>query len=216
MEVSHSTHSDNLDISLTSIFHNVIFFAFVTVLFCTPVCRYGLSMLPYLPCYECSNFYLFSPFLCHSLPLSLYLYLSLSIYLPLFFSLSIPTLSLYFSSYTLTLFLHMWTLSLLLSSAHTHMNILSIYPSIYLSTCFSHSQKHFSRSLSLSSQVMYDPVSGPCLVEVGSRCHGGEGTWLPVVEECIGYSQLDATLSCYLRPDRYVRSHHTFVCGERY
>eukprot|EP00596_Hydrurales_sp_CCMP1899_P000255 CAMPEP_0119051766 /NCGR_PEP_ID=MMETSP1177-20130426/73276_1 /TAXON_ID=2985 /ORGANISM="Ochromonas sp, Strain CCMP1899" /LENGTH=963 /DNA_ID=CAMNT_0007031083 /DNA_START=116 /DNA_END=3007 /DNA_ORIENTATION=- len=52
-------------------------------------------------------------------------------------------------------------------------------------------------------EVMYDPVSGPCLVEVGSRCHGGEGTWLPVVEECIGYSQLDATLSCYIRPDRF-------------
>ena len=53
-------------------------------------------------------------------------------------------------------------------------------------------------------EVMYDPISGPCLVEVGSRCHGGEGTWLPVVEECLGYSQLDATLSCYLRPDRFV------------
>lgn len=46
-------------------------------------------------------------------------------------------------------------------------------------------------------------ADGPCLVEVGSRCHGGEGTWLPVVQECIGYSQLDATLNCYLRPDRF-------------
>ena len=44
---------------------------------------------------------------------------------------------------------------------------------------------------------------GPCLVEVGSRCHGGEGTWLPVVKDCIGYSQLDATLNCYLRPDGF-------------
>lgn len=44
---------------------------------------------------------------------------------------------------------------------------------------------------------------GPCLVEVGSRCHGGEGTWLPVVQECIGYSQLDATLNAYLRPDSF-------------
>jgi biotin carboxylase len=26
----------------------------------------------------------------------------------------------------------------------------------------------------------------PCLVEVGTRCHGGEATWLPVVMECIG------------------------------
>lgn len=28
----------------------------------------------------------------------------------------------------------------------------------------------------------------PCLVEVGARCHGGEGTWLPVIQECVGYS----------------------------
>jgi biotin carboxylase len=33
-------------------------------------------------------------------------------------------------------------------------------------------------------------VGGPCLVEVGARCHGGEGQWLPVAEECIGYSQV--------------------------
>jgi hypothetical protein len=35
---------------------------------------------------------------------------------------------------------------------------------------------------------------GPCLVEVGSRCHGGEGTWVPVAMECVGYSQVDAAL----------------------
>lgn len=46
----------------------------------------------------------------------------------------------------------------------------------------------------------------PCLVEVGARCHGGEATWLPVAMECIGYSQLDCTLNCYLRPDRFVLS----------
>jgi len=51
-------------------------------------------------------------------------------------------------------------------------------------------------------EIMYC-ADGPCLVEVGSRCHGGEATWLPVVKECIGYSQLDATLSCYLRPDAF-------------
>ena len=45
---------------------------------------------------------------------------------------------------------------------------------------------------------------GPCLVEVGSRCHGGEGTWLPVAKECIGYTQVEATLNCYLRPELYV------------
>lgn len=60
----------------------------------------------------------------------------------------------------------------------------------------------------------------PCLVEVGSRCHGGEGTWIPIVNECIGYNQvipllssappnnnyfkqIDAALSLYLRPDNF-------------
>ena len=46
-------------------------------------------------------------------------------------------------------------------------------------------------------------ADGPCLVEVGSRCHGGEGSWFPVAQECIGYTQVDVTLSCYLRPDRF-------------
>mmetsp|Transcript_37218 Transcript_37218/g.37900 ORF Transcript_37218/g.37900 Transcript_37218/m.37900 type:complete len:506 (-) Transcript_37218:227-1744(-) len=51
-------------------------------------------------------------------------------------------------------------------------------------------------------EVMYTPT-GPCLVEVGSRCHGGEASWLPVVTECLGYSQLEATLAAYIRPDRF-------------
>src|SRR3546814_2571579 len=38
---------------------------------------------------------------------------------------------------------------------------------------------------------------GPCLVEVGARCHGGEATWLNVVNECVGYNQLEATMDCY-------------------
>jgi hypothetical protein len=50
-----------------------------------------------------------------------------------------------------------------------------------------------------NGQVFYQP----CLVEVGSRCHGGEGTWLSVVNECIGYNQVETTLNCYLRPDRF-------------
>ena len=39
--------------------------------------------------------------------------------------------------------------------------------------------------------------SGPCLVEVGSRCHGGEGSWVPVADEVVGYNQVGATLACY-------------------
>ena len=45
--------------------------------------------------------------------------------------------------------------------------------------------------------------SGPCLVEVGSRCHGGEGTWQPIADGCIGHNQIDVTLDCYIRPDEF-------------
>jgi len=43
-------------------------------------------------------------------------------------------------------------------------------------------------------------ADGPCLVEVGSRCHGGEGSWCPIAEECIGYTQIGVSLDAYLRP----------------
>lgn len=43
-------------------------------------------------------------------------------------------------------------------------------------------------------EIIYNDMSGPCLVEVGSRCHGGEGTWLPVAQECIGYTQVSVLL----------------------
>ena len=45
-------------------------------------------------------------------------------------------------------------------------------------------------------EVMSCP-DGPCLVEVGSRCHGGEGSWLPVAMECIGYTVVTVTLDVY-------------------
>ena len=35
-------------------------------------------------------------------------------------------------------------------------------------------------------------------MEVGSRCHGGEGTWLPTIQECIGFTQVSVTLDAYL------------------
>lgn len=52
-------------------------------------------------------------------------------------------------------------------------------------------------------EIMYndnppDEGGGPCLVEVGSRCHGGEGTWLPIAEECIGYTMVSITADVYL------------------
>lgn len=45
-----------------------------------------------------------------------------------------------------------------------------------------------------NGKVVYDP----CLVEVGARCQGGEGTWLPVSVECVGYNQVTITVDTYL------------------
>eukprot|EP00308_Calcidiscus_leptoporus_P000576 CAMPEP_0119373812 /NCGR_PEP_ID=MMETSP1334-20130426/27850_1 /TAXON_ID=127549 /ORGANISM="Calcidiscus leptoporus, Strain RCC1130" /LENGTH=552 /DNA_ID=CAMNT_0007391687 /DNA_START=97 /DNA_END=1755 /DNA_ORIENTATION=+ len=41
---------------------------------------------------------------------------------------------------------------------------------------------------------------GPVLVEVNCRLHGGEGTWAPMAERCIGYSAVTAMLDAYLDP----------------
>merc|ERR1712137_1368640 len=42
-------------------------------------------------------------------------------------------------------------------------------------------------------------ANGPCLVEVGARCHGWSGTWLSLVTECLGpHNQVQATLDAYL------------------
>jgi biotin carboxylase len=42
-------------------------------------------------------------------------------------------------------------------------------------------------------------ADGPCLVEVGARCHGWSGTWMSLVSECLGlHNQVDATLDAYL------------------
>jgi biotin carboxylase len=39
--------------------------------------------------------------------------------------------------------------------------------------------------------------SGPCLVEVGSRCHGAEGMWMGIADEVFGYNQVEATVDAY-------------------
>jgi len=38
----------------------------------------------------------------------------------------------------------------------------------------------------------------PVLVEVGSRCHGAEGMWMPIADEVYGYNQVDVTLDTFL------------------
>jgi len=51
-------------------------------------------------------------------------------------------------------------------------------------------------------EVMYTP-SGPRLVEVGARCHGAEGNWVPLVNKCYGTSQVKALVDTYLDPEAW-------------
>jgi len=47
-------------------------------------------------------------------------------------------------------------------------------------------------------------ADGPCLVEVGARCHGWSGTWLSLVEECVGpYNQVQVTMDAYLSAEAF-------------
>ncbi len=39
--------------------------------------------------------------------------------------------------------------------------------------------------------------TGPCLVEVGARCHGGEASWTGIAAAAHGYTQLDLTVAAY-------------------
>ena len=43
----------------------------------------------------------------------------------------------------------------------------------------------------------------PCLVEVGARCHGAEGLWVPVEDAVYNYNQVDLTCSSYLNPPQW-------------
>jgi biotin carboxylase len=51
-------------------------------------------------------------------------------------------------------------------------------------------------------EVIYTP-DGPCLVEVGARPHGGEGSWVPLVYKCLGTSQVKALVDVFLDPDAF-------------
>lgn len=41
---------------------------------------------------------------------------------------------------------------------------------------------------------------GPVLIEANCRLHGGEGTWAPMAEACLGYSAVSAMIDSYLDP----------------
>ena len=41
------------------------------------------------------------------------------------------------------------------------------------------------------------------LVEVGARCHGGDGLWLALEDECFGCNQAKCAIDAYLYPEAY-------------
>ena len=47
------------------------------------------------------------------------------------------------------------------------------------------------------AEVKLTPT-GPCLVEVGARCHGGEGLWCSIADEVWGFNQASATVDAYV------------------
>ncbi|ETV77817.1 hypothetical protein H257_08649 [Aphanomyces astaci] len=54
------------------------------------------------------------------------------------------------------------------------------------------------------AEVMWQPhEQAPCLVEVGARCHGNGGYFVPTVDRCLGYNQVRATVDCYFDPTAF-------------
>jgi len=51
-------------------------------------------------------------------------------------------------------------------------------------------------------EIIVTPT-GPCLVEVGARCHGGHGTWATISTAAFGYNQIDATIDSYVDEERF-------------
>jgi len=54
-------------------------------------------------------------------------------------------------------------------------------------------------------EVMMTPT-GPCLVEMNCRAHGGDGAWVPLARALTGgYSQVDTTLAAFVNEDEFKR-----------
>ena len=55
-------------------------------------------------------------------------------------------------------------------------------------------------------------TSGPCLVEVGARPQGCEGTFIPLADACWGYNQVGALVASVIAPEEFDAL--PMVCGE--
>ena len=50
--------------------------------------------------------------------------------------------------------------------------------------------------------IYSDELKAPVLLKSSACCMGQDSTWMYLVDECVGYSQLETCLNCYIRPDR--------------
>lgn len=64
------------------------------------------------------------------------------------------------------------------------------------------------------TEVIYTPT-GPCLVETGARTMGAAGIWLPIAEQCLGYSSVTVWADLVLRPEAFKTVPRTPVLSKR-
>lgn len=48
------------------------------------------------------------------------------------------------------------------------------------------------------NEIRMTATGKPCLIESGARPHGGDGDWIPMVQHCIGYSQVSVLALSFL------------------
>jgi hypothetical protein len=83
--------------------------------------------------------------------------------------------------------------------------IMSDHPEIY--TELVEYQKKVCTALGIRNGPSHGEVKwykeAPILVEVGSRCHGSEGAWMPVADGVLQYNQVGATVSSYFSDEAF-------------
>ncbi len=70
----------------------------------------------------------------------------------------------------------------------------------------------YQKSVCTALGIMNGPSHGevkwsggsPCLVEVGARCHGGEGVWVGVSDAVFGYNQVEMTSAAFLNIEAFL------------
>jgi len=54
-------------------------------------------------------------------------------------------------------------------------------------------------------KVENEKPRGPVLIEANCRLHGGDGSWAPVSQKCLGYSDVSALIDAYMEPSTFAR-----------